>query len=293
MLSKLMQSWGYPLEFKILEIGAVPLGDSVEPFHFLINQFPSSQIIGFEVDTALCERLNASAPKGMSFFPYALGRTEEARDFYETHHPMCCSLYKPNEAYLDLFQNLEVAKLKKTSSVQTISLDSVSKTHSIGPVDFIKIDIQGAELEVFQGGENLLQDVLLIVCEVEFVPLYENQPLFGDVCSFLQNQGFSFHKFLGLAGRVMKPLQMGNNPNTAQQHMWSDAVFMRDLLKLENLEPHQLLKLALLLEIYKSPDVALFVLKNYDLRCGTHHADEYLETLLAASSKDPAPPKQP
>ena len=63
-------------------------------------------------------------------------------------------------------------------------------------VDFIKIDIQGAELDVFKGGVDTLKDVVAIVSEVEFIPHYIDQPLFGDVCSFLTEKGFMFHKFL-------------------------------------------------------------------------------------------------
>ena len=110
--------------------------------------------------------LDATVPKGMTVFPHALGRREEERDFYETEHSMCSSLYKPNETYLGLFQNLGVARLKKKTSVRTISLDHFSSMHDIGPVDFIKIDIQGAELDVFRGGRQLLNDVLLIASEV-------------------------------------------------------------------------------------------------------------------------------
>ena len=39
----------------------------------------------------------------------------------------------------------------------------------------------------------------MIVSEVEFVEQYINQPLFGDVSSFLKKQDFMLHKFLGFA----------------------------------------------------------------------------------------------
>ena len=78
------------------------------------------------------------------------------------------------------------------------------KDQKIETIDFIKIDIQGAELDVFRGAVNNLKSVLMIISEVEFIHHYVNQPLFGDVCSFLDNNNLMFHKFLGLANWLEK-----------------------------------------------------------------------------------------
>ena len=94
-----------------------------------------------------------------------------------------------------LYHNLEVAELKSVTTIETLSLDWFIKEHEIRSVDFIKIDIQGAELDVFQGGINTLKQVVAIVSEVEFIRLCLDQPLLGDVCSFLTGQGMMFHKF--------------------------------------------------------------------------------------------------
>jgi hypothetical protein len=48
--------------------------------------------------------------------------------------------------------------------------------------------------------------------EVEFVPLYTNQPLFAEVDIALRELGFVFHRFGGMAGRTMKPLVVSANP---------------------------------------------------------------------------------
>ena len=238
-----------------------------------------SRILAFEVDRALCAQLNARAPRGLTYHPVALGKTEEERDFYETQHPMCSSLYRPNEALMDLFQALRVAKLKKVSRLRTVSLDHFMKRASVGEVDFIKIDIQGAELEVFQGGTAALEGVVAIITEVEFVPLYVDQPLFGDVSAFLTGRGLAFHKFLGVAGRALKPIFLNNDPNYAVQHMWSDAMFIRDLLAVDGLDNARTLKLAVLAELYGSPDVAHHLLAAFDRRNGGELSKQYLQLL--------------
>lgn len=267
--AELFRAQGENVTFTMLEVGGVPLGEQAEPFHALLEIFPGSRIIAFELDEALCRELNEKALPGLEYFPIALGRAEETRTLYETRHPMCCSLYEPNEPLLSLYQNMEVAYLKARHEVPTASLDGFAAAHDIGPVDFIKIDIQGAELDVFQGGSNVLRDVVAMVCEVEFVYHYVGQPLFGDVSAHLHKEGMMFHKFLGMAGRALKPVVMNNNPNFASQQIWSDAVFIRDVLRIGDLAPQQLLKLGVLAYLYGSADLTYYCFQAYDALKGS------------------------
>ncbi len=258
------------LSFTCLEIGALPLEGQTEPFHQLLDFFPQSKIIAFEVDEHLCQQLNQQAKPGITYYPVALGRTEKNRAFYETQHPMCSSLYPPNEKLLSLYHNLEVSMLKSVTHLDTLSIDTFIKEQGIGAVDFIKIDIQGAELEVFQNGIDTLKDTLAIFTEVEFVPLYIDQPLFGDVCQFLSARDFMFHKFQGVAGRTLKPLVINNQPNFPSQNMWSDAIFIKNISSMPHLSSQQLLKLGLLSFIYGSFDVAFHCFQIYDEKNATH-----------------------
>jgi FkbM family methyltransferase len=267
------------LTFTILEVGAVPLDSGPEPFHRLVDWIPGSRILAFEVDQQLCQTLNATAHPSVRFFPTALGRSEEIRQFYVTEHPMCSSLYEPNSDLLELYNNLEVARLRSVQTIETTSLDQFAHRHAIGPVDFVKIDIQGAELEVFKGGKATLEDAVAVICEVEFIPLYRNQPLFGDVCAWMSANGFMFHKFLGLAGRTLSPVVIGKDPNLPSQVMWADAVFIKDVLTIPALTPTKLLKLGLLAHIYDSPDLTYHCLRHYDERQGSECARRYLELL--------------
>ena len=49
---------------------------------------------------------------------------------------------------------------------------------------------------MFLKEEKNIKKTLMIVSEVEFIELYIDQPLFGDVSSFLKDQDFILHKFL-------------------------------------------------------------------------------------------------
>lgn len=264
------------IAFTMLEIGGVPTSGQVEPFYELLDLFPGSRVLAFEVDKKVCEELNKTSKEGVTFYPVPLGEKEESRKFYETTHPNCCSLYQPNEELIRLYNFFEVAYLKSTSSIDTVSLDYFARENNINGVDFIKIDIQGAELDVFKGGIEVLKDVLAIVCEVEFLPHYINQPLFGDVCAYLAKNDLMFHKFLELEGRTLAPIILNNNPNLLTQHIWSDAVFIRHVLSIPKLSKTQLLKLSILGLLYGSPDLTYYCLRYFDSEQETNLHQEFL-----------------
>lgn len=265
--------------FTVLEIGAAPADDHVEPFYHLLDAFPGSRIIGFEVDAEQCAAMNRKAAKGVSYLPVALGRAEEVRPFYVTKSPLCCSLYRPNEDLLRLYNQFDMADLVSVTDIETQSLDHVAATHGITDVDFIKIDVQGASLDVFQGGEAVLKDVAALVSEVEFLPHYVDQPLFGEVCSHLAARGLMFHRFLGLQGRALKPMILNNNPFYGTQHIWADAVFVRDVQTLDTAPPQKLAKLAILAHLYGSFDLTFHCMKIYDQRMGTTLHAEFRKAL--------------
>ena len=146
------------INFTIIEIGAVQIQNEKEPFYELLDYFPSSKIIGFELDKAVCEKMNSNSSKGVKYYPYALGKSNEKRKLYITQHPMCSSLYKPNEDLIKLYNNFEVAYLKEETEIDTISLDYFIDKHDVQNIDFIKIDVQGAELDVFKGLGNVFKD---------------------------------------------------------------------------------------------------------------------------------------
>lgn len=265
-------------KFTIVEIGAKPLdGEKSKPrFYKLLNYYPSSEIIGFDIEKEVCEEMNSKATKGITYYPHALGEKNEKRKLYITEHPMCTSLYKPNEKLLNLYHELQYMNLKKETEIETITLDSFVDKYSIDEIDFLKIDVQGAELDIFKGAKKSLNNVLKIVCEVEFIPLYHDQPLYGDINKFLNQHNFMFNKFLGLSGRTLKPLVANKDKTVASQHMWTDAVFIKHIEKIQSLSDERLLKLSLLSAIYNSFDLTFFCLSIYDKKNSTSLANDWM-----------------
>ena len=263
--------------FTLLEVGAVKISEEEEPFYELLDYFPSSKIVGFEIDKEVCDKMNLSARDGVKYYPHALGEFNESKELYITNHPMCSSLYRPNEDLISLYHNFEAAYLKSKTTIETITLDNFLEANNIGSLDFIKIDVQGAELDIFRGGKKALKDVLKIVCEVEFIHHYENQPLFGDVCKFLNGYDLMFNKFLGIAGRSLRPIVFNNDKNFASQHIWSDAIFIKHVQKISKLSDKKLLKLSLLAAVYESLDLTHYCLSRFDERNSSSLATKWLQ----------------
>ena len=100
------------------------------------------------------------------------------------------SLLTPDVNQLRLFTAFpEWGSVVEEVEVQTHRLDDLD----IDEFDLLKIDIQGAELMVFQHGRERLRNAVAVQTEVSFVPLYRDQPTFGDVDRELRSQGFVPH----------------------------------------------------------------------------------------------------
>jgi FkbM family methyltransferase len=78
-----------------------------------------------------------------------------------------------------------------TIQVQTITLDAWAQQYNINHVDLLWLDMQGHELAVMQSAPKILKTVSIIHTEVGFIEAYENQPLYEEVKTWLESQGFT------------------------------------------------------------------------------------------------------
>eukprot|EP00928_Gymnodinium_smaydae_P016841 TRINITY_DN16374_c0_g1_i1.p1 TRINITY_DN16374_c0_g1~~TRINITY_DN16374_c0_g1_i1.p1 ORF type:complete len:418 (-),score=50.09 TRINITY_DN16374_c0_g1_i1:32-1135(-) len=217
---------------------------------------------------------SSSTSCSFRFLPWALGDGSEGI-FRSCSAPMTSSMLEPNAALLCRFVQLEeVTTVVDRQVMQTKRLDDLLSEMPEERIDYLKLDVQGYELAVLKGAEKALKDVLVVHTEVEFVEMYEGQPLFAEVDQFMRKAGFVFHRFGPIEGRPMKPLYLKAAPlRPISQQLWADAIYVRDLWELRNHSKEQLLRLAVIMhEIYHSYDVVHHVLKQ----CKPELADRYL-----------------
>lgn len=122
-----------------------------------------------------------------------LGSKNDKVSFYLTAKQECSSIYKPNEEITKLYPEPDRFIISRELQNQNmVSLDSIVN----GNIDFIKADVQGAELDVLKGSGPLIDDLLGLEVEVEFVQLYSKQPRFNDVNEWLESNSLELNDFL-------------------------------------------------------------------------------------------------
>ena len=251
----------------VLDIGAMREegGDRYDP---LIAQ-GLARVTGFEPNPAELERL-ANRPGPYRYLPLFLGDGGIAT-FHLTRYPGCASLLEPDPSVIDLFETVGCGEdgnfhVVRTEQVQTTRLDDLPPDIK---ADYMKIDIQGAELMVLQNGPRMLAKSLVVEVEAEFIPLYRGQPLFGDLQCFLRKHGFMLHKFVDFGGRPFRPVRPKNVFAPISQAMWADAVFVRDFSRLDSFTDEDLIKAATILHVvYRSYDLVGVFLRAFDRRQG-------------------------
>jgi len=264
----------------VLDVGAAMLESP--PYQSLVDA-KRARLIGFEPDADACTKLNEKFGEPHRFYPYFIGDGEPAI-FHETNWGPTGSLFEPNTPLLDKFQLLaELTTVVGEHPVATRRLDDIPE---IDDVDFLKIDVQGSELDVMSNGRRVIESTLLIQTEVAFVEYYKGQPMFSDVDAFLRRNGYQFHDFVGIGSRSFKPLMNSRNssPNPAirsfRQGIWADVYYVKDWMKLDKLTPQKLKKYAALMhDLVGSYDLAYAALCEHDRQTGGDHAARYLRLM--------------
>ncbi len=86
----------------------------------------------------------------------------------------------------------EASNAPRTSySMTTATLDEVAAAHLPDADDlFLKIDVQGAELEVLRGGNQTLARAALVQLEIALLPYNEGAPLLPEVVAWMSDCGW-------------------------------------------------------------------------------------------------------
>lgn len=87
------------------------------------------------------------------------------------------------------------AAVNPTTRLAT-TLDRVMETHALPYPDFIKADVQGAELDVLAGGRKALAHAKLVLLECPILPYNLGAPTIDEYFRFMDESGFTVLQFL-------------------------------------------------------------------------------------------------
>jgi FkbM family methyltransferase len=167
----------------IYDIGACVLHWTTEAREI----WPDAEIIAFEAMDST-EFLYKEA--GMRYHIGVLSdESGKEVDFYQNdQHPGGNSYYLENPdvnpqapAY---FNESHRRKLK------TVTVDAVQRLKQFPQPDFLKLDVQGAELDVLKGSQECLAAVDHVILELQKVEYNRGAPLFDSVIAWMEAQGF-------------------------------------------------------------------------------------------------------
>jgi FkbM family methyltransferase len=167
----------------------VDIGANVGQFAlFARERYPTAAIFSFE-PLEDCWAIFSSifgSDQRVQLFRCGIGPVDAKAAINVTKENDSSSLLSPAATQVEVF-GTEVST-KKT--VELRRLPSVLSGEQLVAPALLKIDVQGFELDVLRGAEDLLKCFDSIYVEASYVELYQGQALAGDVIEYLRTQGF-------------------------------------------------------------------------------------------------------
>lgn len=213
--------------------GGIPKRWDTKHFKLL---FPELELVAFDLDET---KLSGDQKReNLTLIDKIISDTEGVTNFYVPVRHSGSSIFQFNEDYSYLHSE-KYHVLDKIVQVETATLSSLIENKKIPPADIIKMDIQGAELGALKGMGDYLNVVNVLELEVEFIPVYKDQPTFVDLHSFLTAAGFHLQD-LHLSKSFLSD---GKTPNfflktftgAAQNTNWTPQVYAGDAVYVKNL----------------------------------------------------------
>jgi FkbM family methyltransferase len=195
----------------------IDVGANTGQFSRAIHEvLPEAYIYSFEPLSDCFRELKAAMRDVHKFqaFNTALADRNGEEVFYRSEWSPSSSLLPMKQLHKDNFP-FTARESKETVTVRRLDdyLDELSMDDEI----LVKLDVQGCEDKVIAGGKYLLGRTKVLIVETSMVPLYEGQPLFRDIFTILEHQGFKYsgalsQSFSSIDGSVL----------------YADSVFVRE-----------------------------------------------------------------
>lgn len=154
----------------------------------------ATRVIGFEPEAQEAARLmqhGDSRWRQVNVLPFAVGGHVGGATLHVPDSKEGASLLPHDARMADQFgyDNLHIDR--QELPVETVTLDSLRADGRVPRIDYLKIDIEGVEMEVLQAAKSVLEDCVAIKVEGSFVQQRVGQALVWEVAAFLVQHGFT------------------------------------------------------------------------------------------------------
>jgi len=224
--------------------------------------YPDYKGILFEPDKEACDALNSKTSDNLIVINSALSNKKGTKKLYCCKKQQVSSVYLPNLEILERYRKPERFKILETITIKTDTLDHRLTNDNIKEVDFIKIDVQGHELPILEGGIKTLSSCIGFEIEVEFASLYKKQPLFKDVDAFVRDMGF---ELVDVGRTYFKRNEVKKNRYQSKGEIaFGDALYFRSpeqLIKKSGITQEKIIRATCIYLAYGYPELAHVLLE--------------------------------
>jgi FkbM family methyltransferase len=237
--------------------------------------------IGFEPEKQAFDQISETSDgpwRSARMLPYAIGGMNGRQTLSIAADPISTTLLTPDLSIGERFDKTQFYDVRSQIKVDTRTLDAALSDIELASRDFLKIDIEGAELDVFIGAPETVKNLLAVKTEVSFLPHRKEQPLAHDIAAFFNDRGFELIDLIEPAhwrreGYVIHPYMSPEKvPYTRGQMVQADYLFFRSPESLGD-DVSAKIRLGLIamatgyfdtaLMVLESPDVADLLMKDF------------------------------
>ncbi|MDA1323828.1 MAG: FkbM family methyltransferase [Proteobacteria bacterium] len=192
--------------------------------------------VGFEPDAAECERISRQSPapwRSVRHIPAAVAGKTGTQTLHVAQDAISSSLLRPVVEFAERFNRTAHNTIIDTVDVETFGLGDAIDNFDIPPPDFIKLDVEGVELDILRSAPEALFTVAAIKTEVAFPNLRIGQPPARALDEFLTGHDFELLDIMRPAhwrrhGHVAHPMLSGEQiPYSRGQLIQCDYLYMR------------------------------------------------------------------
>ena len=153
-----------------------------------------------------------SAKDDQHYLKKGLWSSKEKRKLYILgKRPGSSSMYEPNKNSLQIYgykkEDFHLFDVTNTEIVECETINSSLNSLGLNNLDYLKIDTQGAELEILKGlGEY---KPLMIKSEVQIYPMYKNVPSWTELLNYLNKLNYIICDWKVIGSHVTRaPVEM-------------------------------------------------------------------------------------